>query len=113
MTTPANGVPAWPPESDYTSSTYGNFSYQVYMQNLSPTQVATFQTMVANPNLYNLVAMAFGANVAQTHTAASQYSSLGSDPLEVKSAAASRWMGSTTALALLVSAMVYVLGFRQ
>lgn len=104
--TPADGTPATA-EADYLGSTQGNFTYQVYMQNLSPTQAQTFQNVIANPNFKQIVAMAFGAPVSSVSTSAFTFSYSNIAPANVEHSAGAPRMLSMVSLVIVTLGMAW------
>lgn len=65
--TPANGVPAYPPTSDYEKAAKGTFYYQVIMQNVNSTQAAAVQSFLSSQTFRGFLGQAYkvgAANVA-------------------------------------------------
>lgn len=57
--TPSSGVPATPAGSDYALATYGNFTFQVVLQNLNSTQAQKLQSIIYSPYFSLALSYAF------------------------------------------------------
>lgn len=54
--TPSNGSMYYPPGGDYTAAKYGNFTYQIVLQDLSETQAAYVHTLLSDVSFLQYIA---------------------------------------------------------
>jgi hypothetical protein len=107
MLTPASGATAWPFMSDYAQATYGNFSYQIVLQNLNSTQAKKLQSVIFSPYFVGAVSQAFQSPTTGTSVGVLASAAVyNADPVPVRSS--SFRMMSPVAFLPLLLAFVFV-----
>eukprot|EP00981_Chlorochromonas_danica_P011741 scaffold4247_cov174-Ochromonas_danica.AAC.2 len=105
--TPETGIPAWPVGSDYTSSTTGNFTYQIYLQNMESSEISTMQAVLKSASLPTLLAAIFHAPTGSVKTSTSIYTwTAGAEPTVLESNGATTSSGRM--LTLTIASMIAV-----
>jgi hypothetical protein len=106
MLTPATGATAWPFMSDYAQATYGNFSYQIVLQNLNSTQAQKLQSVIFSPYFVGAVSKAFQSPAYNSVGVLASAAVYNADPVPVRSS--SFRMMSPVAFLPLLLAFVFV-----